>query len=297
MQQLPQIAGLAQLQRDFADDGAQHFRAPPHQFKGVVDIGRTELVGLGQMGVEVQGVRLGELFPQQRKGRDARAEKRLALAQYQVGEFVAIGTGEHQMQPAALAFTPLIELIPCGLQGKHCVNARCCGECVLGLVDHQHYGFFGGAVEQFQCLRQGRAGRQLRLGEIPGQGAQKAEFFDADILRQFADAPFKGDQRTCNGTGDQVSRVFFLIGPQVDVNRQPASGLAFRDQILAQKGTFACATRRSQKKTGGEILQTCTHQTIGNAAGQSGAAEDEAVVSGHGFTLNYSNDCNLYLKV
>jgi hypothetical protein len=113
---------LAQLQRHLAHDGAQHLRPAANQLESFINVGSVELIGLGQVGVEVLGIRLGKRFPQQRKRPDAGTEERLAFTQHQMSKLVAIGTGKHQVQTTALSFASLVELVPCSLEGKHGVD-------------------------------------------------------------------------------------------------------------------------------------------------------------------------------
>ncbi len=146
----------------------------------------------------------------------------MAFAQHQMGQFVAIGAREHEMQPAALLVTALVELVPGSFEREHRVDTRIAGQCVLRFVYHQHDGFLRNAVEQLQGLGQRGADRQLRLAEIPGQGTQKAELLDPDILGQLTNALFIGNQRSSYGAGDQLGGVLFLVGPQIHVHGQPA---------------------------------------------------------------------------
>ena len=76
-----------------------------------------------------------------------------------MGQLVAIGAGEHQIQAVAFLVAALVELVPGSLQRKHRVDTRLAGKCVLRFIYHQHDGFFGRAVEQFQRLGQRCADR------------------------------------------------------------------------------------------------------------------------------------------
>jgi hypothetical protein len=164
---------------------------------------------------------------------------------------------------------------------------------VLRFVNHQHNGFFCSAVEQFQRLGQRRTGRQLWLGKVPGERTQKAEFLDANVLGQFANALFIGHQSRSNSAGNQLGRIFLFVSPEIHIHRQPAPELTFRNQVFAQKSAFSGATRRREKQARGEILNTRPHQAIGNTACQGGAAKHKAAVLGHAFILNYGKDYKL----
>ncbi|MNP04296.1 hypothetical protein D3C76_962070 [compost metagenome] len=247
-QQVTQLARLTQLQGNFADDAAQHLGTAPNQLKRLVEVIGVELVGLSQVCVQMGGVGLGEGFAQQRERRDAGPVERLVAAEYQVGELVAIGAGEHQPQAAGIPLTSLVELVAGSLEAEHRVDPGLGGQGMLGFVDHQHHGFTRGTVQQLQRLGQRRPFGQLRLAEIPGQRAQEAEFVDAHGFGELADALFIRHQCPGDGRGDQVGRVLLLVGPKVDVDREPTSRLAFGNQVFAQECTFSGTPWRGQEQ-------------------------------------------------
>ena len=179
------------------------------------------------------------------------AEERLFALEYQVGQFVPAGPGEDQAQ--AIGGAAAVEMISRCLEGEHCVHPTFAVEGVLGFVDDQHDHLPRDLMQHVQGVAERGAGGQLRLGEIPAQGAQQADLFDTGFLGRLAHRAFELAQGFADGAGDQLGGVDFAVHPEVHVNRQPASGLAFGDEVVAQESTFARATGCREEHAGAVI--------------------------------------------
>ncbi len=231
LEQLAQAGRLAQLQRDLADDGLEHLGPVSDQLEGSEHVVVLELVVGRQVLVDPGRVGRHEGPSQQREIGHARAEERLRAVEQQVGELVAVGAREDQEQ--VRRGHALVHLVARGLEREHGVGAGLGGERVLSLVDDQHDGLPRRPVERVQRIGQRDARRQAGLAEVEGEGAQHADLFHAGRLGQLGDRSVEFGQLGLDAIGDHQPGVAGAVGPQVDVDGDPAAAFHFGHQVFA----------------------------------------------------------------
>ena len=239
LEQLAQAGGLAQFQRDLADDALEHLGPVSDQLEGGKDVVFLELVVGRQVLVDPRGIGRHIGAAQQGKVGHARAEERLRAVEQQVGELVAVRARKDQEQ--ARRFYTLVHLVARGLERKHGIGARLGGQRVLRLVDDQHDRPLHCLVEHIQRISQGNAGRQPDLAQVEGEGAQYLHLLHAGLLGQLGDRSVEFRQLRLDGVGNQMAGVAGAVGPEVDIDGDPLAALDFGHEVFAQERAFAGA--------------------------------------------------------
>jgi hypothetical protein len=210
-----------------------------------------------------------------------RAVKRGGVGVDEAQQLVAVRARHHQHE---LGVAWPVELVTGRLEGSHGGFARFAGEGVLGLIDDQRHGAFGGFNQGAQGIGQCAAIGAANFGGVDLDAAH-ADAFQPCGAGGFGHHTELLQERTAYSFSNQTAGVALLVGPQVHVHHHHLAVRQLRHEVGLQKRGFARAPWRGQEQAVGCITEGgFALQGVCQRGGKRGARVVEHQLS---FNINF----------